>query len=56
MQIAKWSFSVQPIYDRQKKLDQCEKVCQWPKMSDLFKVVKIDGKGFGCVATRDIKR
>ena len=39
-----------------KKLDQCWKLCRWPIMSDLFKVVKIDGKGFGCVATRDIKR
>jgi hypothetical protein len=25
-------------------------------MSDMFKVVKIDGKGLGCVAIRDIKR
>ena len=25
-------------------------------MSEFYKVVKIDGKGFGCVATKDIKR
>ena len=26
------------------------------KMSEFYQVVKIDGKGFGCVATKDIKR
>ena len=42
------------IFSSSKKASKSQRVCN--KMSEFYKVVKVDGKGLGCVATKDIKR